>query len=68
MHVQPPSQSFVTGTGARRSQENYAHLGLQCEYLRLKSIQRFTETWVALEHAWNVSLLHLRDAQASQGC
>ena len=29
----------------------YGHLGLHRQYLRLKSIQRFTETWALLERA-----------------
>ena len=51
--------------GVTWSQENYAHLGLQCEYLRLKSIQRFTETWVALERAWNAGLFSKIVAQTA---
>ena len=39
--------------GVTWSQENYAHKGLQIEYLRLKSIQRFTETWAALQRCYN---------------
>lgn len=31
------------------SQEEYRHLGLQREYVRFKSVQRFTETWACLE-------------------
>lgn len=33
------------------SQREYAHAGLQREYVRFKSVQRFTETWAALERA-----------------
>ena len=33
------------------SQTEYAHLGLQREYCRFKSVQRFTETWACLERA-----------------
>lgn len=33
------------------SQDEYAHAGLQREYVRFKSVQRFTETWAALERA-----------------
>lgn len=33
------------------SQQEYAHAGLQREYVRFKSVQRFTETWAALERA-----------------
>ena len=35
------------------SQQNYGHLGLQAEYLRLKSIQRLTEGWAAMQRAYN---------------
>ena len=33
------------------SQDEYANLGLQREYIRYKSIQRFTETWEMLRRA-----------------
>ena len=33
------------------SQAEYRHLGLQREYCRFKSVQRFTETWACLERA-----------------
>ena len=33
------------------SQEEYANLGLQRQYLKLKSYQRFTEAWSLLERA-----------------
>ena len=39
--------------GITWSQENYAHKGLQIEYLRLKSIQRFTESYVCMQRAYN---------------
>ena len=40
--------------GVTWSQENYAHLGLQAEYLRLKSVQRFTETYAIMQRLHNV--------------
>ena len=43
IYAQKPN---LGANGVTWSQENYAHLGLQAEYLRLKSIQRFTEGWV----------------------
>ena len=50
--------------GITWSQENYAHLGLQAEYLRLKSIQRITEGTVAMERAYNAgAFAALRDAR-----
>ena len=33
------------------SQEEYGHPGLQRTYIKLKSFQRFTETWATLERA-----------------
>lgn len=38
------------------SQEEYAHLGFQHQYLALKSVQRFTETWALLERAHRAGL------------
>ncbi len=48
--------SLKTG-GVTWSQGDYSHLGLQREYLRYKSIQRFTETWEMLRSANNLGLL-----------
>jgi len=39
------------------SQKEYAHLGFQYEYLALKSVQRFTETWALIERAHRAGLL-----------
>ena len=39
--------------GVTWSQEDYGHRGLQAEYLRLKSVQRFTEGWCAFQRAYN---------------
>ena len=50
IYAQKPN---LGANGVTWSQENYAHMGLQIEYLRLKSIQRFTETYAALERAYN---------------
>jgi len=33
------------------SQEEYNHIGLQREYVKYKSVQRFTETWACMERA-----------------
>ena len=44
-------------TGVTWSQGDYSHLGLQREYLRYKSIQRFTETWEMLRSVNNLGLL-----------
>jgi hypothetical protein len=44
-------------TGVTWSQDDYSHLGLQIEYLRYKSIQRFTETWELMRRANNLGLL-----------
>jgi len=39
------------------SQEEYAHLGFQRQYIALKSVQRFTETWSLFERAHNQGIL-----------
>ena len=44
IYAQKPN---LGANGVTWSQENYAHLGLQIEYLRLKSIQRYTESCAA---------------------
>ncbi|KAJ1633573.1 hypothetical protein T492DRAFT_980338 [Pavlovales sp. CCMP2436] len=50
------------------SQREYAHAGLQREYVRFKSVQRFTETWAALERAHAMGALHAAaDAHARGG-
>ena len=58
--------------GITWSQENYSHLGLQAEYMRLKSIQRFTEMYSALERAHNcgglVKLLNQPGRLGSELC
>jgi len=50
IYAQKPN---LGANGVTWSQDNYAHLGLQAEYLRLKSIQRFTETYVAMQRLHN---------------
>ena len=52
IYAQKPS---LGANGVTWSQENYAHLGLQLE-CRLKSFQRFTETFAALERAYNAGI------------
>jgi hypothetical protein len=44
--------------GVTWSQEDYDHLGFIREYIRYKSIQRFTETWTMLVRAHNRGILH----------
>lgn len=46
------------------SQEEYRELGLQREYARFKSVQRFTETWACLERARAIGAF---DAMARRG-
>ena len=53
IYAQKPN---LGANGVTWSQENYAHLGLQLEYCRLKSFQRFTETFAALERAYNAGI------------
>ena len=50
IYAQKPN---LGANGITWSQENYAHLGLQIEYLRLKSIQRFTESYAAMQRMHN---------------
>ena len=44
-------KNSMKNEGVTWSIEEYGHLGLQAQYLRLKSFQRFTETWTMLERA-----------------
>jgi len=50
IYARKPNKSQNTPTW---SQTEYGHLGFQKEYLQLKSMQRFTETWTLLERAHN---------------
>ena len=50
IYAQKPN---LGANGVTWSQEDYGHRGLQAEYLRLKSVQRFTEGWVAMQRAYN---------------
>ena len=45
------SKEFGDAQFVTWSQEEYANLGLQRQYLKLKSYQRFTEAWSLLERA-----------------
>ena len=45
------SKTFGDAQFVTWSQEEYANLGLQRQYLKLKSYQRFTEAWSLLERA-----------------
>ena len=54
--------------GVTWSQQDYGHRGLQAEYLRLKSIQRFTEGWCAMQRAYNAGAFnHLLGERAGAG-
>ena len=50
LYAQKPN---LGANGVTWSQDDYGHRGLQAEYLRLKSIQRFTEGWCAMQRAYN---------------
>lgn len=57
-----PGQPKVTW-----SQDEYAHPGMQLMYLKLKSFQRFTETWAMLERSARLGLFEMhRQQQSSQ--
>lgn len=49
------------GQGVAWSQEEYNHPGLQRQYVRFKSVQRFTETWSTLERAYNWGMFSLEN-------
>jgi hypothetical protein len=49
------------------SQEEYRHAGLQREYVRFKSVQRFTETWAALERAHALGALEAAVSAHARG-
>ena len=54
--------------GVTWSQDNYAHPGLQLEYLRLKSIQRYTEGYACMQRAFNAgAFAHLHHRVGSPG-
>jgi hypothetical protein len=54
--------------GVTWSQSDYGHRGLQAEYLRLKSVQRFTEGWVAMQRVYNLGALrHLMGSADAAG-
>ena len=48
LYVEKPTMKSSKGCGTW-SDEEYAHPGLQAIYLRLKSFQRFTESWALYE-------------------
>ena len=50
IYAQKPN---LGANGVTWSQDDYANRGLQAEYLRLKSIQRFTEGWAAMQRVYN---------------
>jgi hypothetical protein len=54
IYAQKPN---LGANGVTWSQQDYGHLGLQAEYLRLKSIQRFTEGWAAMQRSYNAGAL-----------
>ena len=62
IYAQKPN---LSGAGITWSQQNYAHLGLQAEYLRLKSVQRFTEAFAAMQRVRNVGGLAAIRASAA---
>ena len=65
IYAQKPN---LGANGVTWSQDNYGHLGLQAEYLRLKSIQRFTEGWQAMQRAYNAGAFrHLMDSSTGAG-
>ena len=54
IYAQKPN---LGANGVTWSQENYGHLGLQAEYLRLKSVQRYTETYAIMQRVHNAGCL-----------
>jgi hypothetical protein len=56
-----PGQPKVTW-----SQDEYAHPGMQIMYLKLKSFQRFTETWAMLERSARLGLFDVHRNQQFQ--
>jgi len=51
LYAEKPTMKRHHGAKGTWSDAEYAHPGLQHEYLRLKSFQRFTESWALLERA-----------------
>lgn len=50
--------ALQSNNGITWTNEEYSHLGLQRIYLRLKSFQRFTETYNLLERAYNLNFFN----------
>ena len=51
LYADKPTMKAHHGALGTWSDEEYAHPGLQAVYLRLKSFQRFTESWALFERA-----------------
>ena len=51
LYANKPTMKAHHGALGTWSDEEYAHPGLQAVYLRLKSFQRFTESWALFERA-----------------
>ncbi|KOO24615.1 hypothetical protein Ctob_000662 [Chrysochromulina tobinii] len=56
LYVDKPTMKSSRGKGTW-SDDEYAHPGLQAIYLRLKSLQRFTESWALYERAARCGVL-----------
>uniref|UniRef100_A0A7S4FAZ1 Uncharacterized protein n=1 Tax=Chrysotila carterae TaxID=13221 RepID=A0A7S4FAZ1_CHRCT len=59
LYADKPTMKQHHGAKGTWSDDEYAHPGLQSVYLRLKSFQRFTESWALLERAAESGLLEL---------
>ena len=66
LYADKPTMKAHHGALGTWSDEEYAHPGLQAVYLRLKSFQRFTESWALYERAARRGLFNrYLDDQAS---
>lgn len=51
LYADKPTMKQHDGALGTWSNDEYAHPGFQCEYLKYKSFQRFTESWALYERA-----------------
>lgn len=69
LYAEKPTMKQHHGALGTWSNDEYAHPGFQCEYLRLKSFQRITESWSLFERAAQFGIFdrYLNDALDNDG-
>lgn len=56
VNIYTEKKSLIGANGVTWTHEEYGHPGLQLMYLKMKSWQRFTETWALLERSGRLGL------------